>query len=102
LLDPNTDRVVGKNGRIESDLLGPALLFESELKLDDKAGRSLQRWAKPIKWDSRSGLYRCGESEKLMNVQSPVQKCQGDGVADNVDVNNPVPLTDLRLRQIFL
>jgi hypothetical protein len=80
LLNPNTDRVVGKNGQIESDLLGPVLLFESELKLDDKAGPSLQKWAKPIKWDSRSGLYRYGESEKVMNVQSPVQKCQGEGL----------------------
>lgn len=84
LLDPNVDKVVGKNGRIESDLLGPVLVFESELALDGKAGRPLQRWAKPLKWDSRSGFYKYGESEKVMNVHTrPSVQFQADGWVRN-------------------
>jgi hypothetical protein len=35
-----------------------------------KLGALYKDGLKPIKWDSRSGLYRYGESDKVMNVHT--------------------------------
>lgn len=84
LLDPSVKKIAGKNGRINDDLLGTSLLYETELPIDESSKLPLQKWTTAIKMDYRTGLYSFAKPEKLMYVHSqPARLFQVSGWIGN-------------------